>query len=239
MPTHVISVEGETANPSTGDVSPNYDSPATLVITTTESQFTIVADGVSKGTWDKILQPDSGAEGWIFSVSGTELKFSLGSYAAKVLSGTSVTVDGIAKLLGLRGLYAFLRDQFFFLPSPGSDKIYRALLFQTGTADPIAVTKGNTLGGTPIWTRVGIGVYKGTLVGAFPADKTICPPFGGAYGMIPLSSNSIADYYYQVVCEDGDEDNVYVYVYDSAYGQAELSAIIFSNSIYVEVIVIP
>jgi hypothetical protein len=223
-----------------GVTAVNYEEPAALSFTTTDTEFTIEADSVGKGTWDKILQADSDAEGWIFSVSDSEITFSLGGYAAKIVAGTSITVDGVVKVLGIRGLYAFLRDQVFFLPSTGSDKVYRALLFQTTASDnPAAVTKGNTLGGTPVWTRLGVGHYTGTLVDAFPANKTICPPFGGAYTMLPLSNSAIADFYYQVVVEDGDEDNIHVYVYNSSYSSADIADAVVNNSIYVEVIVIP
>lgn len=53
-------------------------------------------------------------------------------------------------------------------------KSYVALLTQSGTDAPVATVLENTLGGTVVWTRGGVGDYVGTLVGAFPASKTCC-----------------------------------------------------------------
>jgi hypothetical protein len=49
---------------------------------------------------------------------------------------------------------------------------YTALISQSGTAAPTATVFENTLGGTVVWTRTGVGTYLGTLVGAFVANKT-------------------------------------------------------------------
>jgi len=49
---------------------------------------------------------------------------------------------------------------------------YVAILTQSGTAAPTATVLENTLGGTVVWTREGVGFYVGTLVGAFVVDKT-------------------------------------------------------------------
>lgn len=51
-------------------------------------------------------------------------------------------------------------------------KEYIALLTQTGTNAPTVTVLKNTLGGTVVWTRNGIGDYIGTLASAFPLDKT-------------------------------------------------------------------
>lgn len=50
-------------------------------------------------------------------------------------------------------------------------KCYVALLTQSETNAPVATVLENTLGGTVVWTRIGAGVYRGTLAGAFPANK--------------------------------------------------------------------
>ena len=49
-------------------------------------------------------------------------------------------------------------------------KVYRALLNQTGTDAPVATVLENTIGAI-VWTRQGLGDYRGTLAGAFPASK--------------------------------------------------------------------
>ena len=53
-------------------------------------------------------------------------------------------------------------------------KVYTALLTQTGTDAPVATILQNTLGGTPVWSRSGVGTYAITLAGAFPINKTVC-----------------------------------------------------------------
>ena len=52
-------------------------------------------------------------------------------------------------------------------------KVYTALLNQTGTDAPVATVLENTLGGTPTWSREGVGQYKITLTGLLPVDKTV------------------------------------------------------------------
>lgn len=53
-------------------------------------------------------------------------------------------------------------------------KVYVALLLQAGTDAPTATVLENTLGGSVVWSRSGAGDYRGTLVGAFVANKTLC-----------------------------------------------------------------
>ena len=73
-------------------------------------------------------------------------------------------------------------------------KVYTALLTQTGTSDPVATVLENTLGDI-VWSRVGVGHYSGVLLGAFTANKTICPQFpslrfegNGTY--LPIASDA-------------------------------------------------
>ena len=51
-------------------------------------------------------------------------------------------------------------------------KVYRALLTQTGTDDPVATVLENTLGGEVVWSYSDVGVYIATLAGVFTASKT-------------------------------------------------------------------
>lgn len=57
-------------------------------------------------------------------------------------------------------------------------KIYRALLTQSSTSAPTATVLENTLGGTVVWSYTDVGIYVGTLAGAFTASKTACFPIG-------------------------------------------------------------
>jgi hypothetical protein len=51
-------------------------------------------------------------------------------------------------------------------------KVYTALLTQSGTDAPIATVLKNTLGGEIVFTYDNIGIYTGTLTGAFTENKT-------------------------------------------------------------------
>ncbi len=53
---------------------------------------------------------------------------------------------------------------------------YVALLSQSGTNAPVATVLKNTLGGTVVWVRDGVGLYSGNLIGAFPSGKTQITP---------------------------------------------------------------
>jgi hypothetical protein len=64
-------------------------------------------------------------------------------------------------------------------------KKYTALLSQTGTNAPTATVLENSLGGTVVWTRNTDGEYYGTLLNAFPINKTFI--------MINAFSNNTSD----------------------------------------------
>jgi hypothetical protein len=56
---------------------------------------------------------------------------------------------------------------------------YKALLTQSGTASPTVTVLDNTLGSI-VWTRTNVGVYRGTLSGLFPTNKTFMQITSGA-----------------------------------------------------------
>jgi len=106
---------------------------------------------------------------------------------------------------------------------------YVALLTQSGTSAPVATVLENTLGGTPVWSRFGVGAYYVTLVGSFTANKTIIPPFSSWQGtntvFFPLSSdgNTVVGYY--TIYEGLDNDSVFIDVFDTVGGKVDLSTI--------------
>ena len=51
-------------------------------------------------------------------------------------------------------------------------KSYNASLVQTSTNAPVATVMSNGLSAAIVWARTGVGVYTGTLTGAFTANKT-------------------------------------------------------------------
>jgi hypothetical protein len=58
-------------------------------------------------------------------------------------------------------------------------KVYTALLRQDGVSAPVPTILENTLGNI-VWSYTNVGTYKGTLTGAFLADKYFSPmPLGG------------------------------------------------------------
>jgi hypothetical protein len=55
----------------------------------------------------------------------------------------------------------------------GGASIYRAFLTQSGTSAPIAVVVGPNTIGDIVWTRIGVGGYEGTLLGAFSGHVSV------------------------------------------------------------------
>jgi hypothetical protein len=63
--------------------------------------------------------------------------------------------------------------------------IYKAILTQTGTADPVVTILENTLKTNVIWTRDAIGVYYGTLEGGeFNTSTFVLTSLGSAAASI-------------------------------------------------------
>lgn len=56
-------------------------------------------------------------------------------------------------------------------------KVYTVLMSQTGTNAPTTTILGQNDIGNIVWTRFAMGLYRGTLAGAFDASKTFV--FGG------------------------------------------------------------
>jgi hypothetical protein len=100
--------------------------------------------------------------------------------------------------------------------------VYIANVTQTGTAAPIATVGDNTLGGTVVWTRTGVGTYEGTLAGAFAGTTVITLSydyFGSAFAIraTKASSNVIQLYSYDFdttpIDIDGGTVGLAVFVY--------------------------
>jgi hypothetical protein len=72
-------------------------------------------------------------------------------------------------------------------------KVYTALLSQSGTNAPFVIVLENTLEGTLVWSVSSVGIYLGTLTGAFTLNKTVSFISGDqsadkGYGIDNLSS---------------------------------------------------
>lgn len=66
------------------------------------------------------------------------------------------------------------------------DREIEGLITQASTAIPTSVVLKNTLGGTVVYTRVSAGVYRGTLAGAFLANKVI------AFLNLPTAADTVS-----------------------------------------------
>lgn len=73
-------------------------------------------------------------------------------------------------------------------------KVYSALISQTGTDAPTVIVLENSIGSI-VWTRTSLGLYTGTLTGAFTVDKTMCfitpPNTITAFTMIQNTVNTV------------------------------------------------
>lgn len=69
------------------------------------------------------------------------------------------------------------------LPKTKAIRRYRATLTQSGTGAPVATVYENSLGGDIVWTRLNVGVYKGTLAGVFRQNKTFITLGNAAGGL--------------------------------------------------------
>lgn len=74
--------------------------------------------------------------------------------------------------------------------TPRPYKSYVATLTQTGTAAPTATVLENQLAAAIVWARTGVGVYTGTLTGAFTANKTVASISQPATGKATVSRTS-------------------------------------------------
>jgi hypothetical protein len=63
--------------------------------------------------------------------------------------------------------------------------VYAGLISQSNTDDPSVTVLQNDANLNIVWTRSDVGLYVGTLVGAFPANKVLCfigPDYDSALG---------------------------------------------------------
>lgn len=107
---------------------------------------------------------------------------------------------------------------------------YVPIFFQVGTSDPSVTVLENTLGGTPIWTRVSEGYYIGTLAGVFTQNKTWIPNSDGSrIAMYPISFNAINDYAYIFYWES--VDTIALQIFNSTYNNVEYSTVFGGNKL--------
>ncbi len=124
------------------------------------------------------LHNSSQAIEWFYDGSG-DLVFSIDDAPYLVKDMSEVIIDGVT----LTDPSEFETNIKLIFPGyagggagfPAGTKMYTALLSQSGTDAPVATVLQNTLGGTLVWARTGVGVYTATLAGAFTENKTFLP----------------------------------------------------------------
>ncbi len=79
-------------------------------------------------------------------------------------NGTQIVVDDSARTIDLNATNGVKINGV---------KRYVAIITQSGTSAPTATVLENSLGGTVVWTRDDVGLYIGTLSGAFVSNKTV------------------------------------------------------------------
>jgi hypothetical protein len=107
---------------------------------------------------------------------------------------------------------------------PSTAKVYRALLSQNGTDNPVVTILENTLGAAVVWTYDAVGSYLGTCTGVFTVNKTAIHT-GQNYGNL---GNEVTYAY------PNDVDTVYIETIDD-----KVSANDILNNTFVEILVYP
>lgn len=108
----------------------------------------------------------------------------------------SITPTGVVKIPNISGIGTrfVVADANGNLSAISTDtrpyKVYVALLTQSGTSAPIATVLENTLGGSVVWARTGVGTFTATLSNAFTSGKTflIQTPSNGLSNNTKISS---------------------------------------------------
>jgi hypothetical protein len=116
--------------------------------------------------------------------------------------------------------------------------VYVAKMTQNGGDVPTVTIFQNTIGDI-VWTKSAPGVYLGTLAGAFPAARTMCPPFSTPYSFIGLFNETLFDYAYNVAPIANETDYIQVNVVSAAGSSTELSVALPNDSILIEIRVYP
>src|SRR3954470_16917753 len=92
-------------------------------------------------------------------------------YAPPTSTGRPARPETLELVSDTGTVMATFKDTGYAATSPPAG-VYRAVVTQTGTSDPVAVILENTLGTTPAWTRTGIGQYQCGAGDTFLENKT-------------------------------------------------------------------
>jgi hypothetical protein len=158
-----------------------YQNQGTGIATFTSNQSTGVGASITNmgsGT-AQLITNFSGSTGSalvinaVASASGLSIKSqSNGTDTFTVNKTGDVKANSFVKAGGLSTEYLKADGSVSTAPDSRPYKVYTALISFNGTSAPTATVLENTLGGTVVWTRWGVGGYSATLSGAFTSNKT-------------------------------------------------------------------
>ncbi len=103
-------------------------------------------------------------------MTNTELKINIDNTITNKSTALSITPANVGEQI--KSTVDYIDQEIAATISTPNYKIYRALITQTSTNAPTVIVLENTLGGDIVWTRTLQGVYNGTLLNAFPENKT-------------------------------------------------------------------
>lgn len=138
-------------------------------VTGTNPTDTIIGLTEGKEMW---LVADD--DGWTLNYDATDLPI-VGGKSLTLKTGDEVlAVGGSGSAASIKDIKPALNEDAraaLGIVTDVTAKVYRAVITQTGTADPVATVFENSIGAI-VWTRTGVGQYVATLANAFPAGKT-------------------------------------------------------------------
>lgn len=142
-------------------------------------------------------------------VSGNSNVVGIGSTNVSILASTGVTILGGVSNVAVINSSGIIVTESNVTYNNGiktlnnvSYKHYIALLYQTGTSDPVAYVLENTLSSGITWARNAVGEYEGTLTGEFTQYKTAI-----------FCNNT---YYGELLASRKNSNVVQVYTFDSS-----------------------
>lgn len=175
-----------------------------------------IADGAIVSGSNNIVSSGDGV-----IVSGNSNVVGVGSTNVSILASTGVTILGGVSNVAVTNSSGITVTESNVTYNNGiktlnnvSYKHYIALLFQTGTSNPVAYVLENTLSGNIVWTYDTVGEYLGTLTGEFTEYKTTV-----------ICNNTMQG---EIIAGRKNNDKVQVYTYNSS-GTATDGQLLYST----------
>ena len=116
------------------------------------------------------LHKTSRAVNWTYSDDPTTISFTVDERKYTNIPISTIFFDGVA--MSVQADFETKIKLMFPGLAGLSYLVYTALLSQTGINAPTATILQNTLGATPVWTRITDGAFKMTLTGQLVEAKT-------------------------------------------------------------------